>query len=165
MTIVNILENYQDDHGNQIIHEGVNDAGIRITFSGSNNRLIVAPDAKLRGFNVDFDCDNGHFEIGGNDSAPAFSGSFRVGQDATILIGRNVSSTTGVHISSVEGNTVTIGDDVMFASGNEIRGDDGHPIFDVYTGKRVNTVQPIIVGNHVWVGGRAVILSGVCVIR
>jgi acetyltransferase-like isoleucine patch superfamily enzyme len=160
MVILKKLCGYRDDDGNEIVYSGELVAGVRVTFRGSRNRLVIAPDAKLGNFVFDFDCDNGYIEIGGSDHAPNISGSFRVGQDSKIVIGKNVSSTSGVYISSVEGNTVTIGDDVMFASGNELRGDDGHPIFDVRTGKRINPVRPITVGNHVWVGGRAVLFGG-----
>lgn len=84
----------------------------------------------------------------------------RVGQDARIVLGRNVSATSRVGFSAVEGVTVSVGDDVMFATGVEVRADDGHPIFDVRTGRRANPARPITVGNHVWVGWGAVLLAG-----
>ena len=37
---------------------------------------------------------------------------------------------------------------------------DGHPIFDVRTGLRINTSKPITVGNHVWLGIESVLLGG-----
>lgn len=161
MTKITVLEPYVDDRANEIRYDGHLDGDIEILFRGSGNTLVVAKDAKLKKFHVTFDCSNGHFEIGGNDGKiTGFGGSFRVGQDARIVIGRNVSATNPCHISAVEGCTVTIGDDVMFASGNEIRADDGHPIFDVKTGLRVNPARPITIGNHVWVGGRVVLLAG-----
>jgi hypothetical protein len=65
-----------------------------------------------------------------------------------------------VSISACEGTTVRIGDDVMFASDNQVRADDGHPIFDVRSGKRVNTSRSIEIGDHVWLGRGATVLGG-----
>ena len=48
----------------------------------------------------------------------------------------------------------------MFASEIQVRADDGHPIFDVRTGKRVNVSKNITIGPHVWVGWGAWILGG-----
>lgn len=160
MTILTVLEAYKDDRGNEILFSGRIASNIRITFTGSNNRLVVAPDAKLAKFAVQFDCDNGYFEIGGSDKAPAFGCSARIGQDAKIIIGRNVSATSACVLSAVEGVAVLIGNDVMFASSTEVRSDDGHPIFDVQTGKRLNHAKSITVGDHVWIAGRAVLLGG-----
>ena len=48
----------------------------------------------------------------------------------------------------------------MIASGNQIRTDDAHPIFNIETGERINMPSSISIGNHVWIGIRAVILGG-----
>jgi acetyltransferase-like isoleucine patch superfamily enzyme len=66
-------------------------------------------------------------------------------------------------MSAVEGAEITIGDDVMFASDNQLRCDDGHPIFDVRSGKRVNPSRSIEVADHVWLGWGAVLLGGTVV--
>jgi hypothetical protein len=49
----------------------------------------------------------------------------------------------------------------MIAADVQLRCDDGHPIFDVRTGKRVNVSRSISVGDHVWLGLRSVVLGGV----
>ncbi|MDU0347377.1 glycosyltransferase 61 family protein [Actinomyces sp. MRS3W] len=109
---------------------------------------------------IDFNGDNGVFSIGSNPLKRSFSASVRIGQDSTVVVGSGVSSTAGVVISAVEGSKVSIGDDVMFASENQIRADDGHPIFDVKTGVRVNQSQDIVIGAHVWFAWGAVALGG-----
>jgi acetyltransferase-like isoleucine patch superfamily enzyme len=154
------LTAYSDDRGNDIEYSGPPLPNVKVNFTGSNNRLMIATPAKLRNVNIDFDCDNGTLSIGEHPHGPAFGGSIRVGQDATVRIGRNVSSTAGVVISAVEGVTVSIGDDVMFASENQVRADDGHPIFDVRSGKRVNTSRDITIGNHVWLAWGVAVLGG-----
>ncbi|CAM3781650.1 hypothetical protein [Avibacterium endocarditidis] len=48
----------------------------------------------------------------------------------------------------------------MFATNNQIRTDDAHPIYDVRTGKRLNTSKDIIIGYRVWVAYGATIWGG-----
>ncbi|MBI4944284.1 MAG: acyltransferase [Actinobacteria bacterium] len=118
---------------------------------------------RLADLRIQFDCDDGLVEIGPRAGVPALRANMRVGQDARIVLGRNVSATSRVGFSAVEGTTVTVGDDVMFASDIQLRADDGHPIFDVRTGRRANPARPITVGDHVWVGWGAVLLAGTTV--
>jgi acetyltransferase-like isoleucine patch superfamily enzyme len=159
-TVVTRLAPYRDDRGNEIVFSGAIDENINIKFSGSNNRLIVADPVHLRVLRIDFDCDNGQVKIGSSEGVPAFSAAIRVGQDSTVRIGKNVSSTGIVTMSAVEGTTIAVGADVMFASENQVRGDDGHAIFDVHTGKRVNVSESIRIGGHVWLGRFATVLGG-----
>nr|WP_256676296.1 acyltransferase [Pseudomonas sp. CM27] len=48
----------------------------------------------------------------------------------------------------------------MIAASVQIRADDAHPIFCVKSGERLNLPEPVIIGNHVWIGARAAILGG-----
>lgn len=163
MPRVTTLAGYSDENGNQIVYGGSIDSAIQIKFTGSNNRLEVADGARIGRLFVDFDCDNGRVTIGPSKGVPAFLANIRVGQDSTVTIGADVSSTTAVAISAAEGTTVSVGDDVMFASENQVRADDGHPIFDVATGARVNVSRSISIGNHVWVTRAATVLGGVSI--
>jgi acetyltransferase-like isoleucine patch superfamily enzyme len=160
MSSVTTLSDYSDDLGNKIVHGGTTTGDIRITFRGGNNTLRVSPRARIAKLIVAFDCDNATLEIGPHGATPAFKGWIRLGQDATIRIGADVSTTNTVTMSAVEGATITLGDDVMLASDNEIRADDAHPIFDVHTGERINPARDITIGNHVWIAKRAVVLGG-----
>lgn len=160
MHTVTQLAEYSDDDGNAITFDGTVDTGVKVVFRGRGNRMIVHAPIKLGRLDVVFDCDDGVLEIGPSRGVAAFSGKLRVGQDAAIRIGRNVSTTNPVVVSAVEGAAVTVGDDVMIASGVQLRSDDGHPIFDVRTGKRVNPARSISVGSHVWLAGGAAVLGG-----
>jgi acetyltransferase-like isoleucine patch superfamily enzyme len=157
---VTVLTDWSDDRGNRIEHAGSIDTDVRVEFTGSNNRLVVHAPVRLSSLSVHFNCDNGYVELGPSEGVPAFGANIRVGQDARVVVGRNVSSTSRVGMSAVEGAEITIGDDVMFASDNQLRCDDGHPIFDVRTGKRVNPSRSIAIGDHVWLGWGAVLLGG-----
>lgn len=63
--------------------------------------------------------------------ANSFKGIIRLDEKCLVRIGGRVTCTTSCYISTAEGSSVVIGEDCMFASRNEIRSDDGHPIFTV----------------------------------
>ncbi|WP_446664712.1 acyltransferase [Flexivirga sp. B27] len=156
------LAPYTDDRGNRIEYTGpAAPETAKVTFRGDNNTVRVHADAHVRKVSVDFNGSNGTFELGANPKKRAFSASVRVGEDSHVRIGDGVSSTSGVIISAVEGVSVEIGDDTMFASQNQVRSDDGHPIFDVRTGKRINLAQSIRIGPHTWLGWGVIVLGGV----
>lgn len=109
---------------------------------------------------MDFNASSGIFRLGSNIKKRGFSASVRVGNNSSVVIGQGVSSTSPVVVSAVEGTVVTIGNDVMFATGNQVRSDDAHPIFDVITGDRLNFAKDITIGDHVWLAWGASLLGG-----
>lgn len=163
MKTISSTDNYADDAGNQIISEVVLEENIRVSFRGSNNRLILRAGAKPARLFVSFDGDNGTVSIGPNPRVDPGLWNIRAGQDSLVTIGTNVSTTGTCVISAVEGTSVTIGDDVMIAAGNQIRADDGHAIYDVPSGERVNTSKSILIGDHVWLAFDVIVLSGVSI--
>jgi len=154
-TIMN-LRNHSDISNNKINYSENENDKVKVLFFGKNNKLIVHPDARISGTTIRFDCDDGICTIGNN----SFNGFIRVGQGCNVVIGDNVTCTNGCYISTAENTSITIGYDCMFASGNEIRTDDGHPIFDIVSGKRINPSRSIIIGEHVWLAAKSIILSG-----
>ncbi|WP_417372731.1 acyltransferase [Glutamicibacter protophormiae] len=160
MTKLTVLSRYADNDGNTIEYSKTIDKNISIDFKGKNNRVMVADGARISKLIVTFDCDNGTLVIGSNTKVGGFMMSIRVGQDSTVIIGDNVSTTNTCVVSAVEGSKVTFGNDVMIATNNQFRADDGHPIFDVHTGKRVNPAGDISIGNHVWFAVNASALGG-----
>jgi acetyltransferase-like isoleucine patch superfamily enzyme len=82
---------------------------------------------------------------------------------AKCIIGERGSFQHGMIVTLHEGS-LTIGDDCMFAHDVELRNADGHSIFDVVTGKNINStpeinsLRKIEIGRHVWVGARVFIL-------
>ena len=76
---------------------------------------------------------------------------------ASVVIGDDFSC-HGVDIESQERALVCIGADCQFSREILIRNGDGHPIYQ--SGKILNRAKDVFIGNHVWVGQRAVILKG-----
>lgn len=155
------LEAYSDDRGNEIAYDGVLEGSVSVQFTGSNNRLVVAPGVRIKRLAALFDCSNALIQIGTHTTRLAPLQLFlRVGQDSQIVIGDDLSTTNLCVISAAEGSAVSIGNDVMIATDNEIRADDSHPIFDIHTGQRINPSESVSIGNHVWLARRAVVLAG-----
>lgn len=163
VNIVTSLAEYSDDSGNSI-ETSVFDESVKIVFRGVNNTLKIHEGASIQHLDVSFDCNDGYLEIGAcKVRGKGIRASIRVGEKSTIKIGEDFTCTTKCLISAVECSRIIIGDDCMIASQNEIKTDDSHPIFDVKTGMRVNMPKDIIVGSHVWLARRAVLLGGAIV--
>jgi acetyltransferase-like isoleucine patch superfamily enzyme len=161
MVDLDSLAPYADADGNEVVPGAGEYAGkVEIVFRGSNNRLEVADGARFRLLRVVFDCSNGSVVIGRSGRAGNATWSIRVGEDAEVVIGEKVTTTGRTSVSAVEGTRIAIGDDVMISSDVRVRGDDGHAIFDVRSGKRVNPARDITIGNHVWLGLGCSVLGG-----
>lgn len=152
-----ITGNYADSNGNVIDTKIGSSSACFARFVGKNNRLIIHPKANLKNAHIEFMMDNAVVEISEN---VRMTGNWRIGQDCTINIGKNSSSTNPVYITCAESSRIIIGEDCMFATNNQIRTDDAHPIYDVNTGKRINFSKDIVLGNHVWIGFGAMLLGG-----
>lgn len=165
MKHVDQLEPYQDESGNSIVYEGEPiSAGFAAKFRGKNNRLEVAKGANIKFLHVEFWGDNGLVVIGPTlERRPGIRFTFRVGHDATVTVGKNVSCTRRAYMTASEGCTLSIGDDYMIAAGVEARTDDAHAIYDVSTGKRSNPSSSVTIGDHVWLGKFSAVLSGVTI--
>lgn len=94
------------------------------------------------------------------------SGSIDLEEEALIVIGKEFTIRNNFRIHGYNNTRIIIGDDCMFSYDVIMRSNDGHSIFDIETGKRINSAydiendRNIIIGNHVWVGERAYVLYG-----
>lgn len=152
-----IQGNYADEENHNLVIAPAGLVACQCSFLGKNNVLKISPNAKLKNLFIEFLGDDGYCEI---DNSPRLSGSIRIGYNSSVTIEKNVSATNRIYLTCAEGTKVFIGEDCMFATNNQIRTDDAHGIYDVYTGKRVNLARDIYIGKHVWVGFNAVILGG-----
>lgn len=92
---------------------------------------------------------NGFFEL--------FAGAdIRVFEKAKLNIG---SGFANENLQIVCADNITIGNDVAIARDVIIRDTDAHTILD---GKHKKT-KPVKIGNHVWIGQRAIIMKGVTI--
>lgn len=109
---------------------------------GRNNEIIIGSNCRIRGT---------YFTV--------------LGDNNKIIVSDGVT-TNGLYwgydyIHCAEGHTVKIGSDCMFSGGIVIRNSDGHSI--ISDDKRINQSKDITIGNHVWIGMRAMLLKGACI--
>lgn len=78
------------------------------------------------------------------------------------MTGRGTYFAGKIHLAAIEGTRIEIGNDCLFSSEIVFRTGDSHSILDM-DGNRINASKDIIVGNHVWVGHRALINKGVTI--
>jgi len=132
---------------------------LKVTFEGRNNRLVIGRDFDVsKALHFHFPSHEGSIIVG--DRCYIGSGCIRAGHSCAIQIGNEVTATRDVFMEVVEGQSITVGEDCMLATGVILRASDGHPIFDEGTGDRVNITRSITIAGHVWVGDRATILGG-----
>lgn len=158
------LAAYEDQAGNVVEYGGSAAVKADIQFKGGNNRLAVADSANLAEIKATFWGDNGVVRIGATTMKRSpMRFEMKIGHESTIVVGQNVGTDAKVLVCAVEGADVTLGDDIMFAAGIEVRTDDTHAIYDSVTGERINVAQSITIGEHVWIAKHAVIMGGVSV--
>ncbi|WP_220033851.1 acyltransferase [Arthrobacter psychrolactophilus] len=159
--ILKSIFEYSDDRGNRIVYEGATMEGkITVNFRGINNTLKVGQGNHFDFFSALFDCDNGLIEIGNSYCGLSLSAFIRVGQDSSVEIGDDSSSTSMVNISAAEGSTVRLGNKVTMRSSNYILSDDSHPIFSVLDGSRVNSSRDIHIDDNVFLADGVAVLGG-----
>ena len=86
-------------------------------------------------------------------------------RDRTVcLIGSHVTTGRNFTVSVGDDTTLQIGNDCMFSYDIAIYTNDAHTIFDVRSGENINSTKEkclsrkVIIGEHVWIGFRAMIL-------
>ncbi len=85
--------------------------------------------------------------------------------DGEVNIDKNTRFVRDTEIIVLGGMTLNIGKDCLFSFEIKIYCGDGHSIFDLTTGKRINPQikglpkNTITIGDHVWVGMRSIILN------
>ncbi len=184
---------YSDAYGNTI--DGWDAVIGKIVFRGGNNHLIFGKGIhKVPNLDISV-LSNTTIQIGDqvefNDKVHIMS-SFEYNGSSKVIIKNNVRFTDAVirvvnhphessllindsctfernlHLHVNSGKKIIIGRDCMFSHDINVMSGDGHTIFDVSSGRNINSDyenQPayrnsIVVGEHTWIGWGAFLLSG-----
>ena len=138
-----------NEYGGNLISSEADYQDVNVSFVGTGNKLILVGNQDLKKLNINFPSDDGVCIVGHGGN---FSGRIRVGYKCLVLIGEGVTCTMPLILFTAE--------ETVFASENQIRTEDSHAIYDTLTGERLNHSRDILIGRHVWVADRAIILSG-----
>lgn len=116
-----------------------------IAVVGSNNVIMVGSNCGLYGLNI----------VVAGDGCEVL-----IGDDCNFFCHQDFKG----YLATGDGAKVVIGKGCLFAPGFLIRADDGHSIFEAgKSGYRINHAQDIIIGDHVWIGAKTMVLKGVFV--
>ena len=190
---LDLSKGYEDNSGNKIVgHAGVIK---HIVLRGGNNHISIAKQVYgLSNLSIDVTANSIiHIAEGVNFTQPDMliniqghvgdshldiqngcrfmSGLIRIFNDLNttiVSIGQKTTFGDVLRIHANSGKRLVIGKDSMISREVVFLCGDGHSIFDVDTGKNINSIyanltperNSIVIGEHVWIGDGAMILYG-----
>ena len=151
----------QGKQGNRILMNGVRMEQCQIRIQGTDNEIVVEDLSCLRHCLIYVQGSHNRIHIG--KGAFLNHTELWIENDHNALCLGERTSTDGkpespVHLAVIEGTRMTLGADCMLSSGIEMRTGDSHSI--TQDGQRINPSQDVTLGDHVWVGTRAMVLKG-----
>ena len=164
----------------KFVDNGKNNVVVLVKKDGTKRRLKK----NLINTNIRFLGNDNYIEIH-EPLAPNFNFSCKLNSKTTIIIGERFNGGLNIYsdnptfankaifgkgivvtktlvIDFARGNgNVEIGDNCLFAWGDEIRTGDHHVIYDQKSKNLLNLNKSVKIGNHVWLGSDVLILKGV----
>ncbi len=130
-----------------------------VIIEGSNNILYINKETLLTNSYIKIEGNNNRISIGSNCCLKNLIIDMK-NENSVIKIG-DKTTIEEARVTSFEPYKIEIGKDCMFSADIVIMNTDVHRIYDVDTKLKTNEGKSISIGNHVWLGMRAVILKGV----
>jgi acetyltransferase-like isoleucine patch superfamily enzyme len=131
---------------------------VRFDLRGEGHLIEIAPQARLSNVTITMEGANHALRIASHVwiSRGAF-GFYDSG--CTIEIGER-TTIYDASFGATEGGRITVGADCLFSSEIDVRNGDSHSIIDRDTEERLNPAADVAIGDHVWLGARAMVLKG-----
>ena len=123
-----------------------------------NNKIFIEKGVVFNKINICFQGTDNIVTIGRNTKVESYIYAHFMGDSNTLQIGEN-TFIGSAYIILAESGKVSIGNDCMLSSDIDIFQGTSHPIFNNDTHKRINYSKDIIIGNSVWIGKRAALMS------
>lgn len=147
-------------HWNKLLCRGALVQNCEFYFPGNKNSIHINEKATIRGCKIWFQSSfsNAQFE-----ENTLFRSSLLYFGDSNndFIMRKNSDMGEECKIYLLEGTTIDIGEDCMFAGKIVMMSSDMHAIIDNSTGSRTNCAKDIIIGKHVWFGSNVTCLKGV----
>lgn len=148
---------------NRLINEGAYLKGCRIRVHGSGNTVRIGSFCRLYGANITIEGDSNTITLGDYVYANGVD-LYMEDNGGTIRVGDHTTFAGAAHLACIEGRECSVGSRCLFSSDVVIRVGDSHSLLDLQ-GSRINPSADVHIGDHVWVGARAMILKGVNIHR
>ena len=129
-----------------------------IQFNGKNNILYCEKGVKLKGSTINFNGNNSLVYLSSNKYNCILN--IFINNDQVFYMGKDSYINDKLNIFLSEQKNIYIGSYCLFSTEVVLRNADPHLIYDGDTKKRINPTKSIFIGDHVWVGQRAMILKG-----
>lgn len=146
------------------------------TFEGGN-RILGSPrvsqdsyiEFRGKGCTIDFgekSTFQGSVRFRRNDSSVSigarslFRGQMSLGLGCEIILGSDIYCGVGAYLTTAEGASITLGNDLLISDRFQARADDSHPIYDGFNGQRINPSRSLAVEDHVWIGADVIMMPG-----
>lgn len=144
--------------GNSIRTQGAVLRRVRFDIEGRNNHIEIGANTRVSDFAVTLRGDGHRLEIGAGSRIWSGTCNF-YDAGGTVRVGDH-TSIYGAQIGVSEGGTIGVGRNVLIASGCDLRNGDSHSILDEADGSRLNPAADVVVGDHVWLAERVMVLKG-----
>ena len=139
----------------------------RIRLCGTNNEIVIEDLSRLQHCRIYIKGNHNRIHIG-REVCLTHTELWIEDDHNELTLGEH-TSTDGkpeapVHLAVIEGTRMVLGKDCMLSSGIEMRTGDSHSIVLAGTeGEeivRINPSKDVVLGDHIWVGTRAMVLKG-----
>ena len=131
----------------------------KIRIIGNNNVIEFGHTCFLQECNIFILGDNNHVILG--DKFYGIKAEFWLQDDNNFIeIGEGTTIGGLTHLATTEGTKISIGKDCMFSSDIAIRTGDSHAIYTKDTTTRINPALDVLIGDHVWLGNKTILLKG-----
>ncbi|NLU30581.1 MAG: acyltransferase [Bacteroidales bacterium] len=143
---------------NKIIKQNALLLKSNIKFRGHGNIVCIESGAKVENYSIKIYGSNNKISIG--EKCYMKQGELWMEDDNNeLIIGSRTTIQENTQLAAIEGCKIIIGDDCMFSSDIVVRTGDSHSIVDA-EGKRINKSEDVHIGDHCWLGHRAMIMKG-----
>lgn len=145
--------------GNEIlVSDGARCIDSEVVVRGNGNSLRLSDGCVLNKASILIDGNENEIFF---DRSVSFSGRIIIKLSAGNSLSIGAGTTVGgANIICGESTSIRIGKACMLSWGIEIRSTDSHGIYDLGSGHRVNEASRIEIGDRVWIGAHATVLSG-----
>lgn len=167
-------------NGNRVVYDSSCDLRrVSVRFSGNHNVVTFLAGSHSANCRIDIDGDSNcvtmrgsrlrqsSLVVRGNSNSISTEAGCTLAQvtitcedDNNVVEVRERTEFAGVaSLAAIEGTRIEIGRNCLFSSDIHVRTGDSHSVTDMQ-GRRVNPSRDVVIGNHVWIGARTIVLKG-----
>lgn len=147
--------------GNVFRHQNAFLRGLRLTFNGKNNEVMVggAKPSALANLHIAVHGSHHKVIIEGGVGAKDLT-IYCADENCKVHVMEDTQISGKTELAVMEGTKIEVGKDCLFSANITLRAGDSHSVIDAATGERINHSKDIIVGDHVWIGNTVIVTKG-----